>query len=89
MRTAALSCIPLLLVTLVLSTQRASAKAAPTSVVSGHVFCADTNAPARLAKVVLEPASAIDNQQPEKPEADGVGPVVRMTSVQTLPDGTF
>ena len=65
-------------------------RVAAASTVSGHVFCADTNAPARLAKVVLEPAGAIDNQQPEKPDVDSASsPVVRMTSVQTLPDGSF
>ena len=32
-----------------------TAKRAPRSTVSGHVLCADTNAPARLAKVTLNP----------------------------------
>jgi hypothetical protein len=31
----------------------------PTGSVVGYVYCADTNAPARFAKVVLEPESVI------------------------------
>jgi hypothetical protein len=38
------------------------------STVTGHVYLADTNTPARLATVMLEPAGALDNE-PEPPSA--------------------
>ena len=50
----------------VLAQQAPTDKIAPTdkgalaSTVSGHVFCADTNAPARMATVMLEPVEAPD-----------------------------
>ena len=42
-----------------------------TTVVSGHVYCADTNAPARMASVLLEPAAALEAITPgtQKPVA--------------------
>ncbi len=61
------------------------AQAAPTSTVTGHVFLSDTNGPARLATVVLEPSSAIDGYKSEMTE----GVSAHMTSVKTLPDGSF
>jgi hypothetical protein len=60
-------------------------KAVPTGVVTGHVYCADTNGPARLANVVLEPADAIDGYASS--ESKGVS--AHMSGVQTLPDGSF
>ena len=88
-----LSCFCLLGITLgaVAAAQPSnSGKRAPSSTVSGHIFCADTNGPARLATVVLEPASALDNQKPETPHEDAASiETVHMTSVQTLPDGSF
>lgn len=48
--------VVLLAAVCVLPTARAqTAKRLPRSTVSGHVLCADTNAPARLAKVTLNP----------------------------------
>ncbi len=69
----------------VLAQSGASLRAAPTSVVTGHVFCADTNAPARLANVVLEPAAAIDGYT----ASDSKGVSAHLTGVQTMPDGSF
>ncbi len=60
-------------------------RSASTSVVTGHVFCADTNAPARLANVVMEPASAIDGYA----GGDSKGVSAHLTGVQTMPDGSF
>ncbi len=57
----------------------------PTSTVSGRVFCADTNAPARMASVVLQPAGMIDQWQPgEENQVSFHGEVV-----ETLLDGSF
>jgi hypothetical protein len=36
-----------------------------TGAVSGHVYCADTNAPARLATVTLEPVRQVDEFKPQ------------------------
>ncbi len=61
------------------------AAAAPTSTVSGHVFFADTNAPARMATVVLQPAAPVDAYDPDKQE----GMSSQAEAVQTLLDGSF
>lgn len=66
--------------------QRQSDVVPATTTVSGHVFCADTNAPARLATVVLQPAAAVDDYDPDKP---GGGVSSRAEAVQTLLDGSF
>jgi hypothetical protein len=58
-------------------------EAASTGTVSGRVFCADTNAPARMATVVLQPAEAVDAYTPEKQ------PATQSEGVQTLLDGSF
>jgi hypothetical protein len=34
--------------------------------VLGHVYCADTNAPARLATVTLEPVREVDEFKPQR-----------------------
>ena len=71
--------------TSVFSQQKPQDEAAGTSTVSGHVFCADTNAPARMATVVLVPAEAIDTWPPgerNRISTHGEG-------VQTLLDGSF
>jgi hypothetical protein len=53
--------------------------------VTGHVFCEDTNAPARMATVMLQPAAAVDALRSEKPkEMDS-----EAQAVQTLLDGSF
>jgi hypothetical protein len=57
----------------------------PTSTVSGRVFCSDTNAPARMATVVLEPveaAEAMNSQGQRHYSFPG-------EQVQTLLDGSF
>ena len=56
-----------------------------TTTVSGHVFCADTNAPARMATVVLEPSDVIESIKPgEQLQANFSG-----EAVETLLDGSF
>ncbi len=68
------------------SAQRVSAvKSPPTGTVTGHIFYADTNGPARLATVLLEAASAIDGYQP----GPGDKANTHVSSVTTLPDGSF
>src|SRR5579862_409764 len=53
--------------------------------VSGHVYCADTNAPARMATVVLQPASALDAIDPtQETQVASHG-----EAVETLLDGSF
>jgi hypothetical protein len=52
--------------------------------VSGSVYCADTNAPARLASVVLRPVAVQKHAAGEGP-----GAPVKLRSVQALLDGTF
>jgi hypothetical protein len=53
--------------------------------VSGHVFCSDTNAPARKASVILQPADQIDAIRPG--EDQHISSHGEMT--QTLLDGSF
>ena len=60
-------------------------KPAPTASISGHVYCADTNAPARMATVMLEAASGVDDYTADAKEP----PAIHITSVQTLLDGSF
>lgn|ERR1035438_3590428 len=53
--------------------------------VSGRVYCGDTNAPARLAKVMLQPVEVIDSmtsQSNKQTSSHG-------EAVQTLLDGSF
>ena len=59
----------------------------PTGSVSGHVYCADTNQPARLAVVTLQSAPRKIGAGPAKqvdPDAQSVPPTVR-----TGLDGSF
>jgi hypothetical protein len=68
-----------------LAQQSSTDKAAATSTVTGHVYCADTNAPARMATVMLEPAEAADAHS-----SGGHGRVsTYVSAVQTLLDGSF
>ena len=58
---------------------------APTTTVSGHVYCADTNAPARMATVILQPADAVDAITPgESKNITSSG-----ETAQTSMDGSF
>jgi hypothetical protein len=60
-----------------------------TSTVTGHVYLADTNTPARLATVMLEPAQALDNDPNPHPPKDPSASMVHTSAVQTLLDGSF
>lgn len=64
-------------------------KKRPTTTVTGHVYLADTNAPARLATVMLEPARALDNDPGPHPPKDRTAQMVYTSAVQTLLDGSF
>jgi hypothetical protein len=59
-------------------------KPAATGSVTGHVTCADTNTPARLAIVVLRPVPAAKSADPA-----GISKPVEGRRVQTLLDGSF
>jgi hypothetical protein len=78
----------LIAIPLVASAQRAEKKL-PTVTVTGHVYLADTNTPARLATVMLEPAGALDNDHDPHPPKDSVAALVHTSAVQTLLDGSF
>ena len=56
-----------------------------TSSVSGHVYCNDTNAPARMATIVLQPADAVDNYRPDS----SAQVTTHAEGVQTQLDGSF
>ena len=56
-----------------------------TSTVSGRVFCADTNAPARMARVMLQPAELVDAYDENKQ----MGVITQGQAVQTALDGSF
>jgi hypothetical protein len=58
---------------------------APTGAVTGHVYLADTNGPARLATVVLEDATPLDSSS--RPSSGSAS--IHMSTVKTLPDGSF
>jgi hypothetical protein len=60
---------------------------APTGTVTGHVFYADLNAPARFANVTLEPLSLYDEAQAS--EDDHTIHTVAMSGTQTTLDGSF
>jgi hypothetical protein len=64
-------------------------KKQPTTTVTGHVYLADTNTPARLATVMLEPARALDNDPDPHPPKDRNAEMVYTSAVQTLLDGSF
>jgi hypothetical protein len=70
---------------LVLAQHPAADEAGSLATVSGHVYCADTNAPARMATITLQPADAMDAYRPE--EQNGVPS--NAEAVQTLLDGSF
>lgn len=60
-------------------------RASGSSTVTGHVFCGDTNGPARIATVALQPAAAVDALRSEKPKQIES----QSQAVQTLLDGSF
>jgi hypothetical protein len=64
-------------------------KKSASATVTGHVYLADTNAPARLATVMLEPAQALDNDPDLHPPKDRSASLVYTSAVQTLLDGSF
>lgn len=64
---------------------RGGEEVSATSTVSGHVYYADTNGPARMATVVLQPAQAVDAYDPDKES----GVSNRAEAVQTMLDGSF
>ena len=68
-----------------LAQQPSAEKAAPTATITGHVYCADTNAPARMATVMLEAANSVDEYSSDAKDSIGL----HLTSVQTLLDGSF
>ena len=69
------------------SAQNDSAAKPATSTVSGHVYCADTNTPARLASVMLDPVRAVE-EAGSKPSSSH-GERLMLTAVQTTLDGSF
>jgi hypothetical protein len=81
--------LPIVLaISLVASAQQAS-KNQPTTTVTGHIYLADTNTPARLATVMLEPARALDNDPDPDPPKDRSSRMIYTSAVQTLLDGSF
>ena len=79
---------PLLLSVLALtaSAQSNSAKLG-TGAVTGHVYCADTNAPARMASVHLQPVKDAEALPGTHPDANATEPASGV--VQTTLDGSF
>lgn len=69
------------------SAQNDSAAKPATSTVSGHVYCADTNTPARLASVMLDPVRAVE-EAGSKPSSSH-GERLLLTAIQTTLDGSF
>lgn len=65
--------------------QIASSNTGATGTVLGHVYCADVNAPARMATVILVPVDAIEAFQPNSAK----GNPTRSVGVQTSLDGSF
>jgi hypothetical protein len=78
----------LLAISLAAAAQQPGKKPATTTV-TGHVYLADTNTPARLATVMLEPAAALDNDPDPHPPKDRSASLVYTSAVQTLLDGSF
>jgi hypothetical protein len=78
----------LVAISLVATAQQSEKKRATTTV-TGHVYLADTNTPARLATVMLEPARALDNDPDPHPPKDHAAAMIYTSAVQTLLDGSF
>jgi hypothetical protein len=79
---------PLLLIALSTLTATAQSSAKPgNGTVTGHVYCADTNAPARMARVRLESANDPQLHEGRNPNPSSDMPVGGI--VQTAIDGSF
>ena len=83
MRSVALGVLVLTSCTAVLCAQQAAKSTGTT--VTGHVFLQDTNGPARMATVMLQPTEAVDASRSEKK----LDKAMTTQSVQTLLDGSF
>ncbi len=57
--------------------------------VTGHIYCADTNAPARLATVALEPVAILEWQPVAQSRAAAPDQQISFIAVQTGLDGSF
>ncbi|HEX6494312.1 MAG TPA: carboxypeptidase-like regulatory domain-containing protein [Acidobacteriaceae bacterium] len=84
MRHWSLLLLPVL--TIAAPAQNSSAKSA-TGTVTGHVYCADTNAPARMARVQLESFRDAEQRTASHPSPSSDGPIGGI--VQTALDGSF
>ena len=79
---------PLLLLAFSALTATAQSSARPgTGTVTGHVYCADTNAPARMARVRLQSMNAAPLHEGNNPESSSDMPAGGI--VQTALDGSF
>lgn len=84
MKPVALSVVLCVLATVSLAQQKRASRASGATV-SGRVFCSDSNAPARMASVILQPADQIDAIHPgEDKQVSSHGEMV-----ETLLDGSF
>lgn len=81
--------LPILVVISLVAYAQQTPKRQSTTTVTGHVYLADTNTPARLATVMLEPARALDNDPDPHPPKDRNAEMVYTSAVQTLLDGSF
>lgn len=83
---------PLLLIpalTLAAHAQDAASTKQATTTVTGHVYLADTNTPARFATVMLEPVSVLDHDPTPPPAGSRPNNLIHTSAVQTLLDGSF
>jgi len=81
--------LPILVAISLAASAQSPEKKPATTTVTGHVYLADTNTPARLATVMLEPARALDNDpNPHRPK-DRSASMVLTSAVQTQLDGSF
>jgi hypothetical protein len=79
---------PLLLIPVLAVVSQAQTAKSATTTVTGHVYCADTNAPARMATVMLEPIGLIEKAGVTA-HSHGPDTQVDLTAVQTVLDGSF
>jgi hypothetical protein len=71
--------------TVTVASQQAPSDSGSVSTVSGHVYYGDTNAPARMTTIMLQPADAVDRER----AVQGTQVATRAEGVQTLLDGSF
>jgi hypothetical protein len=81
--------LPILVAISLAASAQSPEKRPATTTVTGHVYLADTNTPARLATVMLEPARALDNDPNPHPPKDRSASMVLTSAVQTQLDGSF